>query len=87
MLNCPDYGYIFSWWEKIEPDQPEEVQFSMDRSSPFHMEAAGSLTPALDGAPRSGPHRHRTKEKGRGTSDEARQKTPDTLSVEQEQTR
>ena len=59
----------------------------MDRSSPFHMEAAGSLTPELEGAPRSGVHRHRTKEKGRGTADEARQEAPDTLSVEQEQTR
>ena len=46
----------------------------MDKSSQFHMEAAGSLTPELDGAPRSGLHQHRTKEKGRGTADEACQK-------------
>ena len=59
----------------------------MEHTSPFRMEAAGSLTPALDGAPRSSPHRHRTKEKRRGTADEARQEAPDTLSVEQEQTR
>ena len=36
----------------------------MDKSSQFHMEAAGSLTPELDGAPRSGLHQHRTKRKG-----------------------
>ncbi len=45
----------------------------MDHPSPFHMEAAGSLTPELEGAPRSGVHRRRTKAKGRETAHEARQ--------------
>ena len=45
----------------------------MDKASMFRMEAAGDLTPELNGAPRSGAHPHRTKEKGRGTEDEARQ--------------
>ena len=59
----------------------------MDKSSQFHMEAAGSLTPELDGAPRSGLHQHRTKEKGRGTADEARQRQWRLLFLETEQTR
>ena len=49
----------------------------MDKASMFRMEAAGDLTPGLNGAPCSGAHPHRTKEKGRGTGYEARQeKTP-----------
>ena len=59
----------------------------MDRPSQFHMEAAGSLTPALEGAPRSGSHRHRTKEKGRGAAHEARQTASNPLPVEQKETR
>ena len=47
----------------------------MDKSSQFHMEAAGSLTPELDGAPRS------------GTADEARQKAVEAPLLETEQTR
>lgn len=43
----------------------------MDRASRFRMEAAGDLTPELNGAPCSGDHPHRTKEKGRGTAYEA----------------
>lgn len=45
----------------------------MDHPSPFRMEAAGSLTPELEGAPRSGVHSRRTKEKGREIAHEARQ--------------
>ena len=41
----------------------------------FRMEAAGSLTPALEGAPHSAEHLRNTKEKGRGSADEARQTT------------
>ena len=37
----------------------------------FRMEAAGSLTPALEGAPHSAEHLRNTKEKGRGSADEA----------------
>ena len=59
----------------------------MDKSSQFHMEAAGSRTPELDGAPRSGRHQHRTKEQGRGTADEARQKAVEAPLLETEQTR
>ena len=59
----------------------------MDNPSQFHMDAAGSLTPALDGAPRSGAHPHRTKEKGRGTADEARQEAAEISPWAQEQTR
>lgn len=59
----------------------------MDRPSNFRMEAAGSLTPELEGAPRSGVHRHRTKEKGRGTGDEARQKALEAAPLDSEQTR
>ena len=44
----------------------------MDKSSQFHMEAAGSLTRSW--MARRGLHQHRTKEKGRGTADEARQR-------------
>ncbi|HJC00591.1 MAG TPA: hypothetical protein H9764_09065 [Candidatus Flavonifractor merdavium] len=44
----------------------------MEHSSPFHMDAAGSLTPDLNGAPRSGTHRQRTKAKGRESAHEAR---------------
>ena len=44
----------------------------MEHSSPFHMEAAGSLTPDLNGAPRSGTHRQRTKAKeARKTAEKA----------------
>ena len=45
----------------------------MDEKSQFRMESAGSLTPSLDGAPRSGLHSHRTKAKGREQTHEARQ--------------
>ena len=45
----------------------------MEQTSPFRMEAAGSLTPELEGGPRSGPHAQRTKEKGRERTHEARQ--------------
>ena len=45
----------------------------MDEKSQFRMESAGSLTPSLDGAPRSGLHSHRTKAKGREHAHEARQ--------------
>ena len=45
----------------------------MEQPSPFRMEAAGSLTPELEGAPRSGAHRARTKAKGRERTHEARQ--------------
>lgn len=44
----------------------------MEHPSTFHMEAAGSLTPELEGAPRSGTHRQRTKAKGREATHEAR---------------
>ena len=44
----------------------------MEHTSPFRMEAAGSLTPELEGGPRSGPHRRRTKAKGRESAHEAR---------------
>ena len=37
----------------------------------FRMEAAGSLTPALEGAPHSAEHLRNTKEKGRGSADES----------------
>ena len=87
MLKCADCGYIFSQWEKIESSHPKEAYFSMDKSSQFHMEAAGSLTPELDGAPRSGLHQHRTQEKGRRTADEARQKAVEAPLLETEQTR
>lgn len=40
----------------------------------FHMEAAGSLTPELEGAPSSGLHPYRTKEKEGRFHDEARKK-------------
>ena len=43
----------------------------MEQPSPFRMEAAGSLTPELEGAPRSGVHRERTKAKGREGTHEA----------------
>lgn len=59
----------------------------MDRTSEFRMEAAGSLTPELNGAPRSGAHPHRTKEKGRGTTHEARKKEAPALPVDEEQAR
>ena len=55
----------------------------MDRSSPFHMEAAGSLTPALEGAPRSKIHPRTTKEKGRNT-DEARKAKKPAVFLDQE---
>ena len=42
----------------------------MDHPSPFHMQAAGSLTPELEGAPCSGAHQERTKAKGRATAHE-----------------
>ena len=45
----------------------------MEHTSPFRMEAAGSLTPELEGGPRSGPHRRSTKAKGREGAHEARQ--------------
>ena len=45
----------------------------MEQPSPFRMEAAGSLTPELEGAPRSGAHRARTKAKGREGTHEAGQ--------------
>lgn len=56
----------------------------MEHTSPFRMEAAGSLTPELEGAPRSGPHRQRTKAKGRESAHEARQaaKIPPALGPE-----
>ncbi len=44
----------------------------MKQASGFRMEAAGSLTPELNGAPRSGAHTRRTKEKGREKPNEAR---------------
>ena len=72
MLKCTADGYIFSRREKLD-DTPKEGNIAMDHPSPFHMEAAGSLTPELEGAPRSGVHRQRTKAKGRGTTHEARQ--------------
>ena len=45
----------------------------MDHTSPFRMEAAGSLTPELEGGPRSGPHHQRSNTKGRERTHEARQ--------------
>ena len=45
----------------------------MEHPSPFHMEAAGNLTPELNGAPCSSAHRERTKAKGRESTHEARQ--------------
>lgn len=59
----------------------------MDRASAFRMEAAGSLTPELNGAPRSGAHPHRTKEKGRGKEHEARKEKAQVLPVDEEQAR
>ncbi len=44
-----------------------------ERNQQFHMEAAGSLTPDLEGAPASGFHPDRTKEK-EGHHDAARKK-------------
>lgn len=58
----------------------------MEKTSMFRMEAAGSLTPELNGAPSSGAHPHRTKEKGRGAEHEAREEKAQALSVEEEQT-
>ena len=59
----------------------------MDKASTFHMEAAGDLTPELNGAPRSGAHPHRTKEKGRGTGYEARQEKAQVLPMDEEPAR
>lgn len=59
----------------------------MDRPSQFHMETAGSLTPELEGAPHSGVHRNRTKEKGREETHEARQTTLETDFSHPRQTR
>ncbi len=59
----------------------------MQQQSEFRMEAAGSLTPELNGGPRSGAHRHRTKEKGRDTQHEARQKKTAVLPLEEEEER
>lgn len=53
----------------------------------FHMEAAGSLTPELEGAPRSAPHRRRTKEKGRVHAHEARKEKAKALFLDEKQTR
>lgn len=55
----------------------------MDRASKFRMDAAGDLTPQLNGAPSSGAHPHRTKEKGRGTWYEARQEKTQVPPVEE----
>ncbi len=56
----------------------------MDRPhSAFRMEAAGSLTPALEGAPRSKIHPRTTKEKGRNT-DEARKAKKPAVFLDQE---
>ena len=50
------------------------------RDDKFRMEAAGSLTPELEGAPRSGAHPRITKEKGHGKGyDEARQEKANLL--------
>ena len=54
----------------------------MEHSSPFRMEAAGSLTPELEGGPRSGPHRQRTKAKGRESAHEARQAAENSPALE-----
>lgn len=52
-------------------------------SDKFRMEAAGSLTPELEGAPRSAAHPRITKEKGHGEGyDEARQKKAEILFLE-----
>ena len=59
----------------------------MDRPSQFRMETAGSLTPELEGAPHSGVHRNRTKEKGREITHETRQKTLETNLSHPQQTR
>ena len=45
----------------------------MEHSSPFRMEAAGSLTPELEGGPRSAPHRRDCDRKGREKAHEAGQ--------------
>lgn len=48
------------------------------KNDAFRIEAAGSLTPALEGAPRSGAHPRRTEEKGR-SHHEAGQAKEDTI--------
>ena len=49
----------------------------------FHMETAGSLTPELEGAPVSGIHPRRTKEKEGQIHDEARKKEKGALLAHQ----
>lgn len=59
MLICVWEGYIFMGLEKIEPKEVRTLEGHGQNS-------AGSLTPALEGAPCSAIHPQRTKEKGRG---------------------
>ena len=55
---------------------------------PTGLEAAGSLTPALEGAPCSAAHSRRmTKEKGRVYADGAGKKKTGLFLLEEEQTR
>lgn len=56
-------------------------------SGNFHMEAAGSLTPELEGAPVSGTHPRRTKEKEGHLHDEARKEEKKSALLAHEKTR
>ena len=62
MLKCAGFGYIFS--QRENPPAPEEAQADMEQPSPFRMEAAGSLTPELEGAPAAAPTGREQKRKG-----------------------
>lgn len=75
-------GIFFSGGKNDNCDTQPEGSDRMEKTSMFRMEAAGDLTPELDGAPCSGAHPHRTKEKGRGTKNEARQEEAQAFSLE-----
>ena len=53
----------------------------------FRMEAAGSLTPNLEGAARSAPHPRTTKEKGRRNHEARKEAKPAVLLEEEHKTR
>lgn len=57
-----------------------------DRQRAVQTEMAGSLTPALEGAPRSASHIHRTNEKGRVYAETGQEKK-NAILLEEKQTR
>ena len=76
-------GIFFSGGKNENREAQPEGSDPMDKTTRFRMEAAGDLTPELNGAPCSGAHPHRTKEKGRGTRYEARQEKTQALPLEE----